>query len=60
MKRILAAALLAGGLVASVAPAASAAPWCGTHAGVRCTPDGHRFCQVWITATETCVEIPRP
>lgn len=55
MKRVLAAALLAGGLAASLAPAAQAAPWCGTQAGVRCTPDGSRFCQVWITATRTCV-----
>lgn len=58
MKRVLAAALLAGGLVASVAPVAQAAPYCGPYAGVRCTPDGSRFCQVWVAATRTCVRVP--
>ncbi|HEV2890609.1 MAG TPA: hypothetical protein VGX28_09555 [Frankiaceae bacterium] len=58
MKRLLTVALLAGGLAAAVP--ASAAPWCGSAAGVRCTPDNVRFCQVWITATRTCVEMPKP
>lgn len=55
MKRVLAVALLAGGLAATVVPAAQAAPYCGTLAGVNCTPDGSRYCRVWVTATRTCI-----
>lgn len=55
MKRLLALAVVAGGL-AMTAPA-QAAPWCGPYAGVRCTPDNRRFCQVWVAATRTCVEL---
>lgn len=56
MKRLLTVALLAGGLAATAVPA-QAAPWCGSVAGVRCTPDNVRFCQVYVAATRTCVEL---
>ena len=55
MKRLLALSLVAGGL-AALAPAAQAAPYCGPYAGVRCTPDGYRFCQVYVRETKTCVQ----
>jgi hypothetical protein len=54
VKRVLLAALLAGGLAATAAPAAQAAPWCGPIAGVNCT-DGSHYCRVWIAANRTCV-----
>ena len=57
MKRMLALAVVAGGLAAAALPAA-AAPYCGPDYGVRCTPDGRRFCQVWISDTRTCVQPP--
>ena len=56
MKRLLALALVAGGLAVTALPA-QAAPWCNSIAGVRCTPDNRRFCQVWVGATGTCVEL---
>lgn len=56
MKRALTVALIAGGLAAGLAPVAQAAPWCGPYAGVRCTPDNRRFCQVYV-APNICVEL---
>lgn len=53
MKRLVALALVAGGLAAAVP--AQAAPWCGPYGGVRCTPDGRRFCQVYIADPDTCL-----
>lgn len=55
MKRLLALAIVAGGLAVTVP--ANAAPYCGPYGGVRCTPDGARFCQVWIRETRTCVAL---
>ena len=58
MKRLLVAALLAGGLAATTVPA-TAAPWCGTLTGVNCWT-GSEICVVWVGPTHTCVERPRP
>lgn len=54
MKRLLALALVAGGLAAATVPA-QAAPWCGPYGGIRCTPDGRRFCQVYVADPDTCL-----
>ena len=57
MKRLLALSLVAAGLAAGAVPA-QAAPWCGPSVSVRCTPNGHDFCQVYVAQTRTCVKPP--
>ena len=54
MKRALLALAVVAGAFASTAPAASAAPLCGTLVGVRCF-NGSRVCLVWIGPTGTCL-----
>jgi hypothetical protein len=54
VKRVLAVALLAGGLAVSVAPTAQAAPLCGPLVNVDCAY-GNLYCRVWIAGTKTCI-----
>jgi hypothetical protein len=56
VKRLVATALLAGGLLATALPAAQAAPLCGPLVNVNCAWGSH-FCRVWIGPTQTCIEV---
>ena len=58
---IVLALLVIGIALAPVAAAAATsvasldAPYCGPYAGVRCTPNGSQFCNLYIRTPRVCV-----
>lgn len=58
---IVLALLVLGLALAPVAAAAALssthmdAPYCGPYAGVRCTPNGSQFCNVYVRTPRICV-----